>query len=124
MKAVSAEYLGPILDPSSGSKHITKSLASLTDIQENGLSLGTASLGLSLALRDPYHRDRASRTISLPVRGHTLYVTTNYLLVELYKSFQMLPGNCRRAPWDTSTPGWLLYCVEQQGGLMVKVFFS
>uniref|UniRef100_A0A7N8WMD8 Kinesin family member 21B n=1 Tax=Mastacembelus armatus TaxID=205130 RepID=A0A7N8WMD8_9TELE len=39
MKAVSAEYLGPILDPSSGSKqqHITKSLASLTDIQEDGL---------------------------------------------------------------------------------------
>ncbi|XP_070814389.1 kinesin-like protein KIF21B isoform X6 [Chaetodon trifascialis] len=74
MKAVSAEYLGPILDPSSGSKqqHITKSLASLTDIQEDGLSLATASLGFSLALRDPYHRDRVSRTISLPVRGHTL----------------------------------------------------
>uniref|UniRef100_A0A3B5AQY5 Kinesin-like protein KIF21B n=1 Tax=Stegastes partitus TaxID=144197 RepID=A0A3B5AQY5_9TELE len=73
MKAVSAEYLGPILDPTSGSKpqHITKSLASLTDIQEDGLSLVTGSLGLSLALRDPYHRDRASRTISLPVRGHT-----------------------------------------------------
>uniref|UniRef100_A0A8C4HBD5 Kinesin-like protein KIF21B n=1 Tax=Dicentrarchus labrax TaxID=13489 RepID=A0A8C4HBD5_DICLA len=74
MKAVSAEYLGPILDPTSGGKqqHITKSLASLTDIQEDGLSLATASLGLSLALRDPYHRDRASRTISLPIRGHTL----------------------------------------------------
>ncbi|XP_054472357.1 kinesin-like protein KIF21B [Anoplopoma fimbria] len=73
MKAVSAEYLGPILDHSSSSKqqHITKSLASLTDIQEDGLSMGTASLGLSLALRDPYHRDRVSRTISLPVRGHT-----------------------------------------------------
>ncbi|XP_078104269.1 kinesin-like protein KIF21B isoform X1 [Sander vitreus] len=73
MKAVSAEYLGPILDSSSGSKqqHITKSLASLTDIQEDGMSLGTTSLGLSLALRDPYHRDRAFRTISLPVRGHT-----------------------------------------------------
>ncbi|XP_026161729.1 kinesin-like protein KIF21B isoform X5 [Mastacembelus armatus] len=73
MKAVSAEYLGPILDPSSGSKqqHITKSLASLTDIQEDGLSLVTGSLGLSLSLREPYHRDRASRTISLPVRGHT-----------------------------------------------------
>uniref|UniRef100_A0AAQ5ZH83 Kinesin-like protein KIF21B n=1 Tax=Amphiprion ocellaris TaxID=80972 RepID=A0AAQ5ZH83_AMPOC len=73
MKAVSAEYLGPILDPSSGSKqqHITKSLASLTDIQEDGLSLVPGSLGLSLALRDTYHRDRASRTISLPVRGHT-----------------------------------------------------
>uniref|UniRef100_A0A3Q2W9Q7 Kinesin-like protein KIF21B n=1 Tax=Haplochromis burtoni TaxID=8153 RepID=A0A3Q2W9Q7_HAPBU len=74
MKAVSAEYLGPILDPSSGSKpqHITKSLASLTDIQEDGLSLAPGSLGLSLALRDTYHRDRVSRTISLPVRGHTL----------------------------------------------------
>uniref|UniRef100_A0A3Q3M112 Kinesin-like protein KIF21B n=1 Tax=Labrus bergylta TaxID=56723 RepID=A0A3Q3M112_9LABR len=73
MKAVSAEYLGPVLDPSSGSKqqHITKSLASLTDIQEDGLSLGRVSLGLSLALRDPFHRDRASRTISLPIRGHT-----------------------------------------------------
>ncbi|XP_068598297.1 kinesin-like protein KIF21B [Brachionichthys hirsutus] len=73
MKAVSAEYLGPVLDPASGSKqqHITKSLASLTDIQEDGLSLATASLGLSLALRDPYHRDLVSRTISLPVRGHT-----------------------------------------------------
>ncbi|XP_005731437.1 kinesin-like protein KIF21B isoform X4 [Pundamilia nyererei] len=73
MKAVSAEYLGPILDPSSGSKpqYITKSLASLTDIQEDGLSLAPGSLGLSLALRDTYHRDRVSRTISLPVRGHT-----------------------------------------------------
>ncbi|KAK5912770.1 hypothetical protein CesoFtcFv8_002609 [Champsocephalus esox] len=73
MKAVSAEYLGPILDPSSSSKHqfITKSLASLTDIQEDGLCLGSASLGLSLALRDPYHRERATRTNSLPVRGHT-----------------------------------------------------
>ncbi|XP_013857561.1 kinesin-like protein KIF21B isoform X7 [Austrofundulus limnaeus] len=73
MKAVSAEYLGPVLDPSSGSKqqHITKSLASLTDIQEDGLSLVPGSLGLSLPLRDPYYKDRASRTISLPVRGHT-----------------------------------------------------
>uniref|UniRef100_A0AAQ4Q7S9 Kinesin family member 21B n=1 Tax=Gasterosteus aculeatus aculeatus TaxID=481459 RepID=A0AAQ4Q7S9_GASAC len=73
MKAVSAEYLGPILDHSSGSKqqYITKSLASLTDIQEDSLSLGKATLGLSLALRDPFHRDRVSRTISLPVRGHT-----------------------------------------------------
>lgn len=74
MKAVSAEYLGPGLESSSGSKqqHITKSLASLTDIQEDGLSLVTVSLGLSLALRDPHYRERASRTISLPVRGHTL----------------------------------------------------
>ena len=74
MKAVSAECLGPMLDPSSGSKqsYITKSLASLTDIQEDGLSVAPGSSGLSLALREPYHRDRASRTISLPVRGHTL----------------------------------------------------
>uniref|UniRef100_A0A3Q2P050 Kinesin-like protein KIF21B n=1 Tax=Fundulus heteroclitus TaxID=8078 RepID=A0A3Q2P050_FUNHE len=73
MKAVSAEYLGPILDPSSSSKqqHITKSLASLTDIQEDGLSLIPGSLALSVPLRDPFHRDRVSRTISLPVRGHT-----------------------------------------------------
>ncbi|XP_076003308.1 kinesin-like protein KIF21B isoform X1 [Genypterus blacodes] len=74
MKAVSAEYLGPVLDLSSSVKqqHITKSLASLTDIQESGLSLLSGSLGLSLSIREPYpHRDRASRTISLPVRGHT-----------------------------------------------------
>uniref|UniRef100_A0A673BI41 Kinesin-like protein KIF21B n=1 Tax=Sphaeramia orbicularis TaxID=375764 RepID=A0A673BI41_9TELE len=73
MKAVSAEYLGPILDPTSSTKqqYITKSLASLTDIQEDGLSLVPGTLGLSLSLREPYHRDRASRTISLPVRGHT-----------------------------------------------------
>uniref|UniRef100_A0A6Q2Z8S5 Kinesin motor domain-containing protein n=1 Tax=Esox lucius TaxID=8010 RepID=A0A6Q2Z8S5_ESOLU len=63
MKAVSAEYLGPMLDPSS--KNITKSLASLTDIQENGAGVS----GLSLTL--PIFRDRVSRTISLPVRGHT-----------------------------------------------------
>uniref|UniRef100_A0A8C7YRG3 Kinesin family member 21B n=1 Tax=Oryzias sinensis TaxID=183150 RepID=A0A8C7YRG3_9TELE len=49
------------------------SLASLTDIQEDGLSLIPGSPGLNLSLRDYYHRDRASRTISLPVRGHTLY---------------------------------------------------
>ncbi|XP_019736714.1 kinesin-like protein KIF21B isoform X2 [Hippocampus comes] len=75
MKAVSAEYLGPALEHSSGCKQqqITKSLASLTDIQEDGLSTVKASLGLglSLSLRDYYHRERTSRTISLPVRGHT-----------------------------------------------------
>uniref|UniRef100_A0A674B1M8 Kinesin family member 21B n=1 Tax=Salmo trutta TaxID=8032 RepID=A0A674B1M8_SALTR len=49
MKAVSAEYLGPALDPST--KNITKSLVSLTDIQENG-----GSGGLSLTL--PIFRDR------------------------------------------------------------------
>ncbi|XP_008318497.1 kinesin-like protein KIF21B isoform X3 [Cynoglossus semilaevis] len=71
MKAVSAEYLGPGLDPSSGGRqtHVTKSLASLTDIQEDGLRLVTGSLGLSVPV--PYNRERASRTISLPVRGHT-----------------------------------------------------
>uniref|UniRef100_A0AAZ3NQM1 Kinesin motor domain-containing protein n=1 Tax=Oncorhynchus tshawytscha TaxID=74940 RepID=A0AAZ3NQM1_ONCTS len=37
MKAVSAEYLCPVLDPST--KNITKSLASLTDILENGTSM-------------------------------------------------------------------------------------
>ncbi|XP_028302467.1 kinesin-like protein KIF21B isoform X2 [Gouania willdenowi] len=72
MKAVSAECLGPTMDPSSSSKQlITKSLASLTDIKEDGLSLVPGSLGLNLGIRDPYHRDRVSRTISLPVRGHT-----------------------------------------------------
>uniref|UniRef100_A0AAZ3NQC2 Kinesin-like protein KIF21B n=1 Tax=Oncorhynchus tshawytscha TaxID=74940 RepID=A0AAZ3NQC2_ONCTS len=63
MKAVSAEYLCPVLDPST--KNITKSLASLTDILENGTSMS----GLSLTL--PIFRDRMSRTINLPVRGHT-----------------------------------------------------
>ncbi|XP_041944187.1 kinesin-like protein KIF21B isoform X2 [Alosa sapidissima] len=60
IKAVSAEYLGPLLDPST--KNITKSLASLTDIQENGLAFST---------RETLSRERVSRTISLPVRGHT-----------------------------------------------------
>ncbi|XP_048879697.1 kinesin-like protein KIF21B isoform X1 [Brienomyrus brachyistius] len=60
LKAVSAEHLGPMLDV--GSKNITKSLASLTEIQENGLAFSP---------RDSYYRDRVSRTISLPVRGHT-----------------------------------------------------
>ncbi|XP_053723895.1 kinesin-like protein KIF21B isoform X2 [Synchiropus splendidus] len=73
MKAVSAECLGPPLDPSSSSKHqhITKSLASLTDIQEDGLSLVPGSFGLSLSPREPFQKERAFRTISLPVRGHT-----------------------------------------------------
>ncbi|XP_037388211.1 kinesin-like protein KIF21B isoform X4 [Pygocentrus nattereri] len=59
MKAVSAEYIGPILDLTT--KNITKSLASLSEIHENGLGF---------ALREPY-RESVSRTISLPVRGHT-----------------------------------------------------
>uniref|UniRef100_A0A8C1AVN2 Kinesin-like protein KIF21B n=1 Tax=Cyprinus carpio carpio TaxID=630221 RepID=A0A8C1AVN2_CYPCA len=58
MKAVSAEYLGPILHLTS--KNITKSLASLSEIHENGL-----------VLKEAYSRDLVSRTISLPVRGHT-----------------------------------------------------
>ncbi|XP_046730810.1 kinesin-like protein KIF21B isoform X2 [Silurus meridionalis] len=60
MKAVSAEYLGPILD--STTKNITKSLASLSEIQENGLGF---------VLRETYSRESVSRTINLPVRGHT-----------------------------------------------------
>ncbi|XP_015198126.2 kinesin-like protein KIF21B isoform X1 [Lepisosteus oculatus] len=60
MKAVSAEYLGPSLDIST--KNITKSLASLTEIRENGMGF---------SLRDPYYRDKVSRTISLPTRGNT-----------------------------------------------------
>ncbi|TRZ02979.1 hypothetical protein DNTS_004984 [Danionella cerebrum] len=58
MKAVSAEFLGPVLDLSS--KNITKSLASLSEIHENGLFL-----------RESYSRELVSRTISLPIRGHT-----------------------------------------------------
>uniref|UniRef100_A0A3B5MJW4 Kinesin family member 21B n=1 Tax=Xiphophorus couchianus TaxID=32473 RepID=A0A3B5MJW4_9TELE len=34
-------------------------------------ALLSGSLALSVPLRDPFHRERASRTISLPVRGHT-----------------------------------------------------
>nr|XP_055039667.1 kinesin-like protein KIF21B isoform X2 [Misgurnus anguillicaudatus] len=58
MKAVSAEYLGPIMDLTT--KNITKSLASLSEIHENGL-----------LLKEPYSRELVSRTISLPIRGHT-----------------------------------------------------
>lgn len=61
MKAISAEYLGPVLD--STTKNITKSLASLSEIQENGLGF---------VLRETYSRESMSRTINLPVRGHTL----------------------------------------------------
>ncbi|KAG7319158.1 hypothetical protein KOW79_017632 [Hemibagrus wyckioides] len=60
MKAVSAEYLGPVLDITT--KNITKSLASLSEIQENGLGF---------VLRETYSRESMSRTINLPVRGHT-----------------------------------------------------
>ncbi|XP_060713529.1 kinesin-like protein KIF21B isoform X1 [Tachysurus vachellii] len=60
MKAVSAEYLGPVLDTTT--KNITKSLASLSEIQENGLGI---------ILRETYSRESISRTINLPVRGHT-----------------------------------------------------
>ncbi|KAM9443868.1 kinesin-like protein KIF21B isoform 1-T1 [Clarias gariepinus] len=60
MKAISAEYLGPVLDTTT--KNITKSLASLSEIQENGLGF---------VLRETYSRESVSRTINLPVRGHT-----------------------------------------------------
>ncbi|KAJ8378217.1 hypothetical protein AAFF_G00245050 [Aldrovandia affinis] len=60
IRAVSAEYLGPLLDVST--RHITKSLASLTEVQENGCGH---------ALREPCSRERVSRTASLPVRGNT-----------------------------------------------------
>lgn len=61
MKAVSAECLGPPLDVST--KNITKSLASLVEIKEDGVGF---------SVRDPYYRDKVSRTISLPTRGSTL----------------------------------------------------
>lgn len=61
MKAVSAECLGPPLDVST--KNITKSLASLVEIKEDGVGF---------SIRDPYYRDKVSRTISLPTRGSTL----------------------------------------------------
>ncbi|XP_040841362.1 kinesin-like protein KIF21B isoform X3 [Ochotona curzoniae] len=60
MKAVSAECLGPPLDIST--KNITKSLASLVEIKEDGVGL---------SIRDPYYRDKVSRTVSLPTRGST-----------------------------------------------------
>ncbi|KAB0377464.1 hypothetical protein FD755_011908, partial [Muntiacus reevesi] len=60
MKAVSAECLGPPLDVST--KNITKSLASLVEIKEDGAGFSA---------RDPHYRDRVSRTISLPTRGST-----------------------------------------------------
>ncbi|XP_007456225.1 PREDICTED: kinesin-like protein KIF21B [Lipotes vexillifer] len=60
MKAVSAECLGPPLDVST--KNITKSLASLVEIKEDGVGF---------SIRDPYYRDKVSRTISLPSRGST-----------------------------------------------------
>ncbi|XP_077878695.1 kinesin-like protein KIF21B isoform X7 [Ictidomys tridecemlineatus] len=60
MKAVSAECLGPPLDIST--KNITKSLASLVEIKEDGVGF---------SIRDPYYRDKVSRTVSLPTRGST-----------------------------------------------------
>uniref|UniRef100_A0A803TM01 Kinesin family member 21B n=1 Tax=Anolis carolinensis TaxID=28377 RepID=A0A803TM01_ANOCA len=60
MKAVSAECLGPTLDIST--KNITKSLASLMEIKEDGIGF---------SIRDPYYKERVSRTISLPIRGST-----------------------------------------------------
>uniref|UniRef100_A0A8C9MTG4 Kinesin family member 21B n=1 Tax=Serinus canaria TaxID=9135 RepID=A0A8C9MTG4_SERCA len=60
MKAVSAECLGPTLDVST--KNITKSLASLMEIKEDGIGF---------SIRDPYYKEKVSRTISLPTRGST-----------------------------------------------------
>ncbi|NWY67027.1 KI21B protein, partial [Erithacus rubecula] len=60
MKAVSAECLGPTLDVST--KNITKSLASLMEIKEDGVGF---------SIRDPYYKEKVSRTISLPTRGST-----------------------------------------------------
>ncbi|KAJ7426659.1 hypothetical protein WISP_13964 [Willisornis vidua] len=61
MKAVSAECLGPTLDVST--KNITKSLASLMEIKEDGIGF---------SIRDPYYKEKVSRTVSLPTRGSTL----------------------------------------------------
>ncbi|KFQ61790.1 Kinesin-like KIF21B, partial [Pelecanus crispus] len=52
---------GPTLDVST--KNITKSLASLMEIKEDGISF---------SIRDPYYKEKVSRTISLPTRGSTL----------------------------------------------------
>ncbi|XP_035238359.1 kinesin-like protein KIF21B isoform X2 [Anguilla anguilla] len=60
IRAVSAESLGPGIRAST--RHITKSLASLTEAQENGRCH---------ALREPCRRESISRTISLPVHGNT-----------------------------------------------------
>uniref|UniRef100_A0A8D0HGX7 Kinesin family member 21B n=1 Tax=Sphenodon punctatus TaxID=8508 RepID=A0A8D0HGX7_SPHPU len=60
MKAVSAECLGPTLDISN--KNITKSLASLMEIKEDGIGF---------SIQDSYYREKVSRTISLPTRGST-----------------------------------------------------
>ncbi|XP_025049106.1 kinesin-like protein KIF21B [Alligator sinensis] len=60
MKAVSAECLGPTLDIST--KNITKSLASLMEIKEDGIGF---------SIQHPYYKEKVSRTISLPTRGST-----------------------------------------------------
>ncbi|KFQ84140.1 Kinesin-like KIF21B, partial [Phoenicopterus ruber ruber] len=56
-----AECLGPTLDVST--KNITKSLASLMEIKEDGISF---------SIQDSYYKEKVSRTISLPTRGSTL----------------------------------------------------
>ncbi|KAM4700823.1 kinesin-like protein KIF21B isoform 1-T6 [Discoglossus pictus] len=58
LKAVSAESLSPLLDPST--RNITKSLASLTDIMEDGGGYYTGIL-----------RGRTTHSLTLPVRGNT-----------------------------------------------------
>ncbi|MGH0189533.1 UNVERIFIED_CONTAM: hypothetical protein FKN15_034558, partial [Acipenser sinensis] len=74
MKAVSAEYLGPSLDVSS--RNMAKSLASLSEIRENGVVFSS---------RDSYSRDKVSRTISLPTRGNTLSDDSDSSLSELLR---------------------------------------
>ncbi|MBN3274807.1 KI21B protein, partial [Polyodon spathula] len=59
-KLLRGEYLGPPLDVSS--KNMARSMASLSEIRENGVSF---------SIRDSYSRDKVSRTISLPTRGNT-----------------------------------------------------
>ncbi|KAJ8258061.1 hypothetical protein GJAV_G00192740 [Gymnothorax javanicus] len=60
IRALSAEFLGPGLEATP--RHMAKSLASLTEVQESGRLL---------APRGPYHKAAVSRTVSLPVRGNT-----------------------------------------------------
>ncbi|XP_014388872.1 PREDICTED: kinesin-like protein KIF21B [Myotis brandtii] len=59
IKAASAECLGPPLD--SSTKNITKSLASLVEITEDGVGF---------SVRDPYPRDKVSRTVDAGTTGN------------------------------------------------------
>ncbi|KFV10570.1 Kinesin-like KIF21A, partial [Pterocles gutturalis] len=96
MKAVSAECLGPTLDVST--KNITKSLASLMEIKEDGISF---------SIRDPYYKEKVSRTISLPTRGSTFCALT----VELQSSegepnFASIWACLQQAMVDFSSGTW------------------